>query len=243
MRIAIVSDVHSNLEALDAVLRHADASGGLDEVWCLGDIVGYGADPAGVIAALRDRDAVAVAGNHDRAACGLLSLDEFNPYAAAAVRWTSEQLARGDIDYLSSLPLTRTSGEFTLVHGSLRSPEWEYLLEPDQAEAHFALQTTRYSAIGHSHLVFHVEECAPRALFAAHRDGDMVALGEERLILNPGSVGQPRDADARASYILYDRDAAFVTFRRVEYDIRATQRKMCDAGLDQWLIDRLAVGR
>src|SRR5205823_2951556 len=212
MRIAIVSDVHSNLEALDAVLRHAEASGGVDEVWCVGDIVGYGPEPGGVIAALRDRAAVAVAGNHDRAACGLLSLEDFNPYAAAAVRWTSEHVSRDDIEYLSSLPLTRTSGDFTLVHGSLRSPEWEYLLEPDQAAAHFALQATRFSVIGHSHLVFHVEE---RGLhFAPHRDRDTIALGEQPLILNPGSVGQPRDGDPRSAYILYDRDAALVTFHR-----------------------------
>ena len=243
MRIAIVSDVHSNLEALDAVLRDAEESGGVDEVWCLGDIVGYGPEPSRVIAALRDRRTVAVAGNHDRAACGLLSLEEFNPYAGAAVRWTSEQLSRDEADYLSSLPLTRTSGDFTLVHGSLRAPEWEYLLEPDQAEVHFALQTTRYSLIGHSHLTFHVEERGRSPHFAPNRDRDTVALGEQRLILNPGSVGQPRDGDSRSAYILYDRDAALVTFRRVEYDIRATQRKMCDAGLDQWLIDRLAVGR
>src|SRR5438477_9180832 len=106
MRIAIVSDVHSNLEALDAVLRHAEASGGVDDVWCLGDIVGYGADPGAVIGVLRERAAVAVAGNHDRAACGLLSLEDFNAYAAAAVRWTSEHVSRDDTDYLSSLPLT-----------------------------------------------------------------------------------------------------------------------------------------
>src|SRR5437899_4610441 len=120
MRIAVVSDVHSNLEVLHAVLRHAEASGGVDEVWCIGDIVGYGPDPAGVISALRDRRVVAVAGSHDRAACGLLSLEDFNPYAAAAVRWTSEHLSGHDIEYLSSLPLTRVSGDFTLVHGSLR---------------------------------------------------------------------------------------------------------------------------
>src|SRR5436305_7178593 len=115
MRIAIVSDVHSNLEALEAVLQHAEASGGVDEVWCLGDIVGYGADPSAVIGTLRDRGAVAVAGNHDRAACGLLSLEDFNAYAAAAVRWTSEQISNEDVEYLSQLPLTRTSGDFTLV--------------------------------------------------------------------------------------------------------------------------------
>ena len=243
MRIAIVSDVHSNLEALDAVLRHAESSGPIDEVWCLGDIVGYCADPSSVIATLRDRGAVAVAGNHDRAAVGLLSLDDFNAYAASAVRWTSGHISDQDIEYLSSLPLMRTSGDFTLVHGSLRAPEWEYLLEPEQATAHFALQTTRYSLIGHSHLVFEVEERISAPYFSARRHGDTLALGEERLILNPGSVGQPRDGDPRAAYVLYDREGARVTFQRVEYDTRAAQRKMCDAGIDQWLIDRLAVGR
>ncbi len=119
---------------------------------------------------------------------------------------------------------------------------WEYLLDTEQAAAHFALQVTRYSAIGHSHLQFSVRD-ARRPEFAVARDEDAMELGEQRMIVNPGSVGQPRDGDARAGYILYDDVAATVQFRRVEYDIAAVQKKMCDAGLDRWLIDRLAVGR
>src|SRR5689334_22445211 len=138
MRIAIVSDVHSNLDALESVLADADASGA-EAVWCLGDTVGYGPEPSGVIRVLRERVAVAVAGNHDRAACGLLDISDFNPAAASAVRWTAQQLSPDDREYLAALPLKCESSEFTLVHGSPRSPVWEYLLDSEAAEAHFAL--------------------------------------------------------------------------------------------------------
>src|SRR5581483_7838845 len=131
MRIAIASDIHSNLDALQSVLADADEAGAR-ALWCLGDIVGYGPEPSGVIRVLRERRATAVAGNHDRAACGLLEIGDFNAAAASAVRWTATQLSAEDRAYLESLPLTRTQDSFTLVHGSLRSPLWEYLLDAEQ---------------------------------------------------------------------------------------------------------------
>jgi diadenosine tetraphosphatase ApaH/serine/threonine PP2A family protein phosphatase len=244
MRIAIVSDVHANIEGLTAALRHAENAGALDEVWCLGDIVGYGPQPGAVIAELRARPLTAVAGNHDRAATGLMDVDEFNPAAASAVRWTRHQLTPGEQAFLAGLPLTGVTGDFTLAHGSLRDPVWEYLLTPEQADAQFARQTTPYSLVGHSHLPFWFEELPGRGpVLQRAAAGATVQLGERRLIINPGSTGQPRDGDPRASYALYDSAAATVTWHRVEYDVAATQRKMRDARLDAWLIERLAVGR
>jgi diadenosine tetraphosphatase ApaH/serine/threonine PP2A family protein phosphatase len=244
MRVAIVSDVHANMEGLTAALRHAESTGALDEVWCLGDVVGYGPEPGAVIAELRARTLTAVAGNHDRAVTGLMEIDEFNPAAASAVRWTTGQLTRDEHAFLARLPLTCVAGDFSLAHGSLRDPVWEYLLTPEQADAQFARQGTPYSLVGHSHLPFWFEE-RPGGGPVLHRatDGATLQLGDGRLIINPGSTGQPRDGDARASYALYDSDARTVTWHRVEYDVVSTQRKMRDARLDSWLVERLAVGR
>ena len=141
------------------------------------------------------------------------------------------------------MPQTRVEGDFTLAHGSLRDPVWEYLLSGEQALVQFELQTTRYSIVGHSHLPFVFAEPpdgVPRARPMA--DGDETALGDTRLIINPGSVGQPRDGDPRASYVLYDESAALLTWHRIEYDIGATQQKIIAAGLPRWLADRLSTG-
>lgn len=242
MRTVIVSDVHSNIEGLLAVLAHAEAGGPVDALWCTGDIVGYGPDPSAVIAELRRRGAICVAGNHDRAACSLLGIEDFNPMAADAVIRNAAMMSDDEKEWLAALPLSDEQGHFTLVHGSLRAPEWEYLLEPEQAHAQFGLQRTRFSIVGHSHLTFWVEEGAwPK--FQRARDGDVMELAERRLILNPGSAGQPRDGDPRAAYILYDDGAATMTWHRVEYDIASTQAKMRAAGLDRWLAERLSAGR
>lgn len=242
MRTVIVSDVHSNREGLFAVLAHAEAAGPVDAVWCAGDIVGYGPDPSAVIGELRRRGALCVAGNHDRAACGLMGTEEFNAAAASAVRINAAMLSDQERAWLARLPLVAEHGDFTLVHGSLRDPVWEYLLRPGQASAHFGLQRTRYSVVGHSHLPFWVEERDSPGIRRAE-DGDALELGERRLIVNPGSAGQPRDGDPRVSYILYDDGARTLTWHRVEYDIASTQARMRAAGLDRWLAERLAFGR
>ena len=245
MRIAIVSDIHANLPAFEAVLRHAETSGRVDALWCLGDTVGYGPHPNECIALLRRYEHRAVAGNHDLAACGKMGTEEFNEAAASAARWTAEQLSDTAREFLQGLPMVESEGDFTLVHGSLRWPEWEYLLSSEQAQVQFELQKTPYSIVGHSHLPFVCREPAsggPPALLPA-RDGERIELGAGRLILNPGGAGQPRDGDPRAPYALYDSDARTITYHRVEYDIAATQQAMEAARLPAWLIERLIYGR
>ena len=245
MATVIASDVHSNVEALRAVLAHAEALDPVEEVWCPGDIVGYGPEPSAAIGELRRRRLTAVAGNHDLAACGRMDTSDFNRAAAHAAEWTSGRLSHAELDFLRGLPMTAIAGDFTIVHGTLREPAWEYLLSGEQALAQFELQSTRYSIVGHSHLPFWIEEEAagrtPR--FEQPDDGTTVGLGERRLIINPGSVGQPRDGDPRASYVRYDHAAATLTWHRVEYDVAQTQRQMRLAGLDAWLIERLSVGQ
>jgi predicted phosphodiesterase len=244
VRIAIVSDIHANLAAFEAVLAHAGTSGRIDALWCLGDTVGYGPFPNECVALLRKYDHRAVAGNHDLAACGKMGTQDFNDAAAQAARWTGEQLSMPSRAFLMELPMMLCEGEFTLVHGSLRWPEWEYLLSSEQAQAHLELQSTPYGIVGHSHLPFVCEEheAAPPQLRPTF-DGDRVELGDRRLILNPGGAGQPRDGDPRASYALYDSDARAVSYHRVAYDIEATQRAMESAGLPRWLSERLSHGR
>ena len=244
MRIAIVADIHSNLEAFEAVLRHAEAGGPIERLWCVGDVVGYGPDPGACIELLRRYPHVSVVGNHDLAAIGKMGTEEFNAAAAQAARWTAEQLSAEERKYLEEMPLVVKEDDFTLVHGTLRHPEWEYLLSGEQAQAHFQLQETAYSLVGHSHVPFLAVGASDRpAAMVVLADGDELELSEERLVINPGGVGQPRDGDPRAAYALYDGDAHRVTFHRVEYDIAATQRKMEAARLPRDLIERLSYGR
>ena len=242
MKIAIVSDVHANLEALTAVLRDGDARGAAG-VWCTGDTVGYGPDPSAVLAELRRRDAVMVAGNHDLAACGRMGVEAFNAVAAEAALWTRATLTDDERAFLASLPLTHIAGAFTLVHGTLREPEWEYLLTVEQAGAQFSLQTTPYSIVGHTHVPMVVREQGGWPAMRRLRPDDAIDLTDERLIVNPGGAGQPRDGDPRAPYMLYDEGAATISFHRVPYDIAETRRKIRDAGLPGWLGERLERGQ
>jgi len=246
VRIAIIADVHSNLEALEAVLRHAECENALGQVWCLGDIVGYGPDPAACIALLRRFDLRCVPGNHDHAAIGLLPTDDFNRDAAAAAHWTAGQLSPEERHYLESLPHVVQERDFTLVHGTLRWPIWEYLDSPDAALAHLQRQQTPFGLVGHTHvpmLLVADEKAKDGCEINYLEDGTTVKLADRRLVINPGGVGQPRDGDRRASYAVYDADARTVTLHRLEYDIAATQRKMEAAGLPRWLIYRLSIGQ
>jgi diadenosine tetraphosphatase ApaH/serine/threonine PP2A family protein phosphatase len=244
LRTLIVSDTHSNLEGLLAVIAHANARGGIDALWCAGDIVGYGAEPSAVIAELRARGVQSVAGNHDRAATGRMDIEDFNPIAAEAANWTRDAITAADGEWLDELPLTLTIGDFTIVHGSLREPLWEYLDAPPVAGAQFDLQQTPYSIVGHLHVQFWCEERDGEwPLFHVARDGERITLGETRLILNPGSSGQPRDGDPRAGYMLYDDAARTIEWHRVEYDAEAAGAKILAGGLPEALARRLLVGR
>ncbi len=242
MRIAIISDVHSNLVALEAVL--ADAEGrGAEAIWNLGDTVGYGPDPNGVVARLAEAGAVSVLGNHDAAAMGRIGTEWFNRLAAEAAEWTRDQLAPETAAYLGGLGEVAREGEWSLVHGTLREPMWEYLITEEAAEGHFQRQETPYSAVGHTHVPLLVRRGDQGAEGSTPVEGEAEALGEGPLCLNPGSVGQPRDGDPRASYALVDGDRGTVTHYRVVYDIGETQRRMADAGLPRELAARLSAGR
>lgn len=248
MRILVLSDVHSNLAALDAVL--ADAAfrwGPIDGVWNLGDTVGYGPQPSECIGRLRELGAMSVAGNHDWAAAGLLGTEEFNTDAAYAVLWTRGCLADEERGYLAGLPQMITQGDFTLVHGTLRGPVWEYMYSPETVLAHLARQSTRFGLVGHTHVpALAVEDPSQEGGCGLYRlgDGATISLAPEgpRLVVNPGSVGQPRDGDRRAAYAVLDTVEGRITLRRVEYEVAATQRLMGEAGLPRWLAQRLAEG-
>ncbi len=242
MRALIVSDIHSNLEALEAVLKHAERNGGYDGIWCLGDMVGYGPDPSACLRRLRRHDLAAVAGNHDYAAAGVIDAADFNGSAFTAIRWTADQLGEEDTAYLAGLPQVNLQPPFTLVHGSLRAPIVEYLTHPSQAVATLELLTTNYCLVGHSHYPFICRENGGMPLFLPLPESQAVPLVSERCIVNPGSVGQPRDRDVRASYAVFDYEAHTIEHHRVDYDRAATQAKMREAGLPQYLIDRLDHG-
>lgn len=237
MRYAILADIHGNLEAFQAVLQHAEGQGALAEIWCLGDIVGYGPDPGPCLETLRRYPHAAVAGNHDWAAADKVSHQDFNPEAAAAVRWAGRQLGGEDIRYLEDLPLQVVRGDFTLVHGSPRHPIWEYLLSAVEAAESFPRFTTPYCLVGHSHMPLLFREGQSPELLPSS-----LALGKERVIINPGGVGQPRDGDPRASYAIYDSESRTLRHYRVPYDLERTQHKMLELGLPLKLAVRLALG-
>ena len=247
MRIAVLSDIHANLAALEAVLAHAEAQQALDEVWALGDLVGYGPRPSESLALLREQPLRAVAGNHDLAAIGAIGTEEFNPAAATANHWTARQLSEDDVSFLAGLDRTIVDAPFSLAHGSLRDPVWEYVITTIAALHQFAAMTTPYSFVGHTHVPLAISERGGRDAtlgpVLAPADGETVTLDDVRLIINPGSVGQPRDGDPRASYAVYDSDERRVRFHRVEYDIARTQREMAAAKLPSTLISRLSAGR
>ena len=241
MRIAVVSDVHSNRVALEAVL--ADL-GSVDAIWHLGDVVGYGPQPQAVVDRLRQAGAIGVRGNHDDAAGGSNSIEFFNPDGRAAMEWTRTRIDEQTRLYLESLPERRVpeGSDFTLAHGSPSDPIWEYLTTPEAAERNLSAFETRYCLVGHTHMPLVFRESRGRARAAIPDPGSRLDLGRRRLILNPGSVGQPRDGDPRSSYLAIDTDASHATWHRVEYDIAATQAEMLAAGLPPRLARRLSFG-
>ena len=241
MRTLIVSDVHSNLTALDAVLTAAGADGPLDAVWCLGDIVGYGPWPLETVRRIRSLGAVCIQGNHDAGAIGRISLDTFNHAAREACRWNGEQLDEEARSFLEGLPDTVAAAGFTLVHGTPRDPLWEYLTGYDDAVEALERVSTRDVLVGHTHYQFAFED--GRGGTMPGPGGLTVTRDGGRLVVNPGSVGQPRDHDPRAAFAVYDSEADTLSLRRAAYDVAATQRAMEQAGLPEPLIARLSVGR
>ncbi len=242
MRYAIIGDIHSNLIAFKAVLQDIEKKGGFDRIWCLGDVVGYGPEPHACIELLLQHDHICVAGNHDWAAIGRIDTLDFNEDAALANKWTAQQLTEEDKDYLKSLPLNLIDDNFSLAHGSPREPSWEYLLSTRAAQDNLEFFNTTFCLVGHSHIPLVFEYSDNSVNLSQFRDKATLKLGTNRLIVNPGSVGQPRDGDPRASYVLYDSDAGVIHHHRIEYNIEATQEKMLQEKLPEFLIYRLNYG-
>jgi predicted phosphodiesterase len=240
MRIAVLSDIHANLAALDAVRADLPAH---DEVWTLGDIVGYGPQPNEVIRALQEMGARSVLGNHDGAAIGTVDPHDFNPEAAIAIRWTASVLDDNARAYLSSLPEVRREGDLTAVHGSPRDPIWEYITSTSIAMANLDAFETRLCLFGHTHLPIAFAAQDGRGTALAALPDEPVALETQRMLLNPGSVGQPRDGNPASSYLVLDTDANVAEFHRVAYDIAETQRLMRQVDLPTRLVERLSWGR
>ncbi len=240
MRLAVLSDIHANLAALDAV---CDDLPTVDEVWVLGDIVGYGPQPNEVIRRLQELGAKAVIGNHDGAAIGTVDASWFNPDAAAAIRWTASVLDGTSTAYLAKLPQVQREGELTAVHGSPRQPIWEYITDAGIASANLDAFSTRHCLYGHTHLPVIYRADGSRMTVVPATTGTAITVDARRSLMNPGSVGQPRDGNPDASYLLLDLAAGRAEFRRVPYDVALTQRLMRELDLPRWLIERLPLGR
>jgi len=244
MRYLIVSDIHGNLAAFDAVLADVDLKN-IDRVWCLGDVVGYGPCPNDCIARLREfAGHVCVAGNHDWAAISRISIAEFNPSAQEACRWTSEWLNEENRAYLSNLPTRFVEGNCTLVHGSPREPIWEYIIYPSTAQLNFQFFDTQLCFVGHTHApaIFREETSTHKFEISIPLPGQPILIDDERMIINPGSVGQPRDGDPEAAYMIFDPDSKALEYHRVAYDVALTQQLMMERGLPESLISRLSFG-
>lgn len=235
----MLSDIHGNLPALEAVL--ADLTP-YDAIWQLGDIVGYGPQPNEVIARLAELGAVGVRGNHDAAALGTLATETFNDDARTAVEWTASRLEPAATSWLSELPSRIELDGFTLVHGSPRDPTWEYVYSLPVARANMRRFSTPHCLVGHTHVPLVFRDGASRIEPIMPEHGDALALDERRTILNPGSVGQPRDGDPRACAMVLDTERSTVEWRRVEYHIESVQQLMRQAGLPPRLIARLSYG-
>jgi diadenosine tetraphosphatase ApaH/serine/threonine PP2A family protein phosphatase len=238
MRIAVLSDIHSNLVALDAVLSHL---GSVDAIWQLGDVVGYGPDPDGVVARLGEVGAAGVRGNHDAAAVGGSEIEWFNPDARAAIEWTRERISSKTKSWLQALPERLVETDYTLVHGSPREPLWEYITSGPVARANLGFIETRFGLHGHTHLPIAWAEEDGGVVSIAPSDGSTFELSG-RALLNPGSVGQPRDGIPDSSYMLIDTERAVVSWHRVPYDIEAVQAAMQQVRLPSRLVQRLSYG-
>jgi diadenosine tetraphosphatase ApaH/serine/threonine PP2A family protein phosphatase len=240
LRVAAISDIHGNLYALQAVLDALDE--GADEIWCLGDVVGYGPRPNPCCALVRERAAIGLAGNHDLGVLGTLDLDEFSFDAAFSARWTRGVLTEESQSYLAALPSQARAHQAELFHGSPSDPVWDYVLTMEGALD--ALQRTEAPVVlvGHSHAALAISLDGTRLQGGLAPDGKEVDLSHGRWLLNPGSVGQPRDGDPRAAYLLLDFDAQRAWFHRVPYPVERTQAEIRERNLPEALAERLAHG-
>ncbi len=242
MRVAIVSDIHANRQALEAVLAAIDAAA-CESVWCLGDLVGYGADPDACVDLLSARAAICLAGNHDLGVTGALSLVEFSDAARAATEWTRATIAAGTMEYLSALVPLHEQAAVGLYHGSPRDPVWEYVVSSLLADLCLDVQPRRGCVVGHTHVALSFRRLAgERAVGERRERGDVLDLSDGQWLLNPGSVGQPRDGDPRAAWLELDLDRWSASFHRVEYDIDAAAAAIIAAGLPKSLAWRLHTG-
>jgi diadenosine tetraphosphatase ApaH/serine/threonine PP2A family protein phosphatase len=244
MRAALLSDVHGNRHAFEAVLEDV-AQAGVDAVWCLGDLVGYGAEPNACVALARERCAVVLAGNHDLAVTGDISLEEFSRGAALAAHWTQSVIEEEHLAFLRGLSPQGQAEGIGLYHGSPRDPVWEYVLSSMLADLCLTAQPERLSFVGHSHvaLSFSRDEGAAEASGTPREPGEVADLTTGEWIMNPGSVGQPRDGDPRAAWLELDTTAWTAAWRRVPYDIEGAQAAIRAAGLPGSLADRLGYGQ
>jgi diadenosine tetraphosphatase ApaH/serine/threonine PP2A family protein phosphatase len=240
MRYAILSDIHSNLEALQAVLEDAGRQE-IDSFLCLGDVVGYGANPNECSQKVRELSDHVIVGNHDHAAVELTDISYFNPHAKKAVLWTARVLLPEHSDYFRQLPYTIQMGGFFLTHATASDPPaWHYLLSAQMAKQEFDAFDGRICFIGHSHqpIIFSWKDGS-----RSWREGKLACTPGDRYIINVGSVGQPRDGDPRACYVIFDDRHSWLHLRRVDYDVQAAQRKILQAGLPPVLAARLANGQ
>jgi predicted phosphodiesterase len=245
VRVAVLTDIHSNLPALEAALAEIDGAS-TDAVWCLGDVVGYGAQPDECAALVRERCDLSLVGNHDLAVTGDIDTDVFSASAAAAVEWTRETSKPETLDFLRGLKPADESHEVALYHASPRDPVWEYVLAVDQARECMQGQAKRVSLIGHSHvaLCFTDGSAANGSPSGFQAEGGReLDLTEGRWLINPGSIGQPRDGDPRAAWLELDTDAWRAVYHRVEYEIDRAADAIRKAGLPELLADRLYVGQ
>jgi predicted phosphodiesterase len=241
MRVAVVSDIHSNLHALEAVLAAIDAEAP-DELWCLGDLVGYGPRPNECCATIAEKADVCLGGNHDLAVRGTIDLAEFGGEAGIAATWTRTVLEPAAQAFLDRLEPQGSAHGVALYHGSARDPIWEYVLSDEGALATLELAGSPLVLVGHSHVALQVVEADDELTGGVAPAGTELELDGVRALLNPGSVGQPRDGDPKAAYLMLDLDTRHASFRRVEYDVERTQREMREADLPEMLAARLELG-
>jgi predicted phosphodiesterase len=241
MRVAVISDIHGNLHALSTVLGEIEGERP-DAIWCLGDLVGYGPRPSECCDAVQEAAALCLAGNHDLGVLGQLDLEDFSPDAAAAARWTRDVLTENARAYLDPLEPRASAQGVDLFHASPRDPIWEYILTGEAALAALELSSARLVLVGHSHVPLAIELEGDRLAGGLAPGDSEVDLRQGRWLLNPGSVGQPRDGDPRAAWLLLDLRARRGYFRRVEYPVARTQSEVVAAGLPAALGERLAEG-